>query len=94
MSQSFRFQINVDCDVENADSEAVARTAAFALLTAVQQSKRGRKPAGPDATITGVKIEPVITRDFTGFDAGKVVMFKAPEPMKPRTLDTADITEG
>lgn len=84
MAQSFRFQINVDCDVENADSEAVARTAAFALLTAVQQSKRGRKAAGPEATITGVKI---------ANPGPATVMFKAPEAMVPRTMDVTDVTE-
>lgn len=81
MAQSFRFQISVDCDVENADSEAVARTAAFALLTAVQQSKRGRKAAGLEATITGVKI--------TGPEGSKG------ECCKPAfTPRTTDVVEG
>jgi hypothetical protein len=33
MSKQFRFRINVECDVQNADSESIARTAAFALLS-------------------------------------------------------------
>ena len=58
MSKQFRFKINVECDVQNADSESVARTAAFALLTQMQsEKKRGRPSSDVKATITGVSIE-------------------------------------
>jgi len=54
MSKQFRFKINVECDVQNADSESVARTAAFALLTQMQSvTKRGRPSSDVKATITG-----------------------------------------
>ena len=59
MSKQFRFRINVECDVQNADSESIARTAAFALLTQMQsEKKRGRPSSDVKATITGVSIEP------------------------------------
>lgn len=58
MSKQFRFKINVECDVQNADSESVARTAAFALLTQMQSvTKRGRPSSDVKATITGVSID-------------------------------------
>jgi hypothetical protein len=58
MSKQFRFRINVECDVQNADSESIARTAAFALLTQMQsEKKRGRPSSDVKATITGVSIE-------------------------------------
>lgn len=58
MPESFRFRISVECDVMNADSEAIARTAAFALLTQMQaEKKKGRPSSDAKATITGVRIE-------------------------------------
>ena len=60
MSESFRFRISVECDVMNADSEAIARTAAFALLTQMQaEKKKGRPSSDAKATITGVRIEDI-----------------------------------
>ena len=57
MAESFRFKISVECDVMNADSEAIARTAAFALLTQMQaEKKKGRPSSDAKATITGVRI--------------------------------------
>ena len=63
MSESFRFKISVECDVMNADSEAIARTAAFALLTQMQaEKKKGRPSSDAKATITGVRIEDPVPR--------------------------------
>lgn len=65
MSKQFRFRINVECDVQNADSESIARTAAFALLTQMQsEKKRGRPSSDVKATITGVSIEEPEKRMF------------------------------
>ena len=92
MSKQFRFKINVECDVQNADSESVARTAAFALLTQMQsEKKRGRPSSDVKATITGVSINTT--------DDPKTIYrhsMPLPLPMKPRTLDeseTTDVTE-
>jgi hypothetical protein len=84
MSKQFRFRINVECDVQNADSESVARTAAFALLTQMQsEKKRGRPSSDVKATITGVSIAQ------PNFPA---VMSREPLPMKPRSLDESKTT--
>jgi len=65
MSKQFRFRINVECDVQNADSESIARTAAFALLTQMQsEKKRGRPSSDVKATITGVSIDQPRMRTF------------------------------
>lgn len=65
MSESFRFKISVECDVMNADSEAIARTAAFALLTQMQaEKKKGRPSSDAKATITGVSIDQPRFRTF------------------------------
>jgi hypothetical protein len=86
MSKQFRFKINVECDVQNADSESIARTAAFALLTQMQSvTKRGRPSSDVKATITGVSI------DQPRFRVEQTV-----RSMNPRSLDdsqTVDVTE-
>jgi hypothetical protein len=86
MSKQFRFSINVECDVQNADSESIARTAAFALLTQMQsEKKRGRPSSDVKATITGVSI------DQPRFRVDSNV-----RSMAPRTIDeseTIDVTE-
>ena len=83
MSKQFRFRINVECDVQNADSESIARTAAFALLTQMQsEKKRGRPSSDAKATITGVSIEQPET----------AVMWRAPSLMTPRSLHESEIT--
>lgn len=88
MSKQFRFKINVECDVQNADSESVARTAAFALLTQMQsEKKRGRPSSDVKATITGVSIDTPRFSSVTFREAGQMV---------PRTIDdsqTVDVTE-
>ena len=92
MSKQFRFRINVECDVQNADSESIARTAAFALLTQMQsEKKRGRPSSDVKATITGVSISP--TEDAKVLYRHSMPL---PVPMKPRMLDeseTIDVTE-
>jgi len=81
MSKQFRFRINVECDVQNADSESIARTAAFALLTQMQsEKKRGRPSSDVKATITGVSIEP------------PVPVFISSEDMKKRLKECVDNT--
>jgi len=83
MSKQFRFRINVECDVQNADSESIARTAAFALLTQMQsEKKRGRPSSDVKATITGVSIEPP---NFTPVTTGQQIRYEFPE--------TGDVTE-
>lgn len=88
MSKQFRFKINVECDVQNADSESVARTAAFALLTQMQSvTKRGRPSSDVKATITGVSIDTPRFSSVTFREAGQMV---------PRTIDDSqavDVTE-
>jgi hypothetical protein len=86
MSKQFRFRINVECDVQNADSESIARTAAFALLTQMQsEKKRGRPSSDVKATITGVSISPTE-------DAKVLYRHSMPLPMKPRSLDESETT--
>lgn len=90
MSKQFRFRINVECDVQNADSESSARTAAFALLTQMQSEKKRGRPSSfwtPDvkATITGVSISPTE-------DAKVLYRHSMPLPMKPRSLDESETT--
>jgi len=86
MSKQFRFRINVECDVQNADSESIARTAAFALLTQMQSEKtRGRPSSDVKATITGVSI-----------DQPRVQWNETIRSMIPRTIDDTqeiDVTE-
>jgi hypothetical protein len=86
MSKQFRFRINVECDVQNADSESIARTAAFALLTQMQsEKKRGRPSSDVKATITGVSI-----------DQPRFRMDQTVRSMTPRAIDeseTIDVTE-
>jgi hypothetical protein len=82
MSKQFRFRINVECDVQNADSESVARTAAFALLTQMQsEKKRGRPSSDAKATITGVSI-----------DQPRVRWNETIRSMTPRSLNESEIT--
>ena len=82
MSKQFRFRINVECDVQNADSESVARTAAFALLTQMQsEKKRGRPSSDAKATITGVSI-----------DQPRVQWNETIRSMTPRSLHESETT--
>lgn len=88
MSKQFRFKINVECDVQNAESESIARTAAFALLTQMQSvTKRGRPSSDVKATITGVSIDQPKYQSVT---------FREASLMVPRSIDdsqTVDVTE-
>jgi len=92
MSKKFRFRINVECDVQNADSESIARTAAFALLTQMQsEKKRGRPSSDVKATITGVSIDQPRTRscELEESERNRQSVVRA---MKPRTLDESETT--
>lgn len=55
--QTYRFNVTVEIDVTNAESESEAREKAFAVMSTIPVA-RGRKASGPKAAITGVSIKP------------------------------------
>lgn len=58
---NYRFRALVDIDVKNAESESEAREKAFGIMSGANATPaRGRTPAGPKASVTGVKIESMI----------------------------------
>ena len=88
MSKQFRFKINVECDVQNADSESIARTAAFALLTQMQSvTKRGRPSSDVKATITGVSI------DQPRFSVNQNVRSMTARSLENPEITVSDVTE-
>jgi len=55
-TNTYRFNVTVEIDVTNAETESEAREKAFAVMSAIPVA-RGRKASGPKAAITGVSIE-------------------------------------
>ena len=56
-TNTFRFNVTVEIDVTNAETESEAREKAFAVMSTIPVA-RGRKASGPKAAITGVSIKP------------------------------------
>jgi hypothetical protein len=90
--ETYRFNVNVEIDVTNAESESEAREKAFSVMSTVPVA-RGRKASGPKAAITGVSI--ARQRDWIHaiMDSEKIcgVESGAKSPSQPET--TIDVTE-
>lgn len=56
-TNTYRFNVTVEIDVTNAETESEAREKAFAVMSTIPVA-RGRKASGPKAAITGVSIRP------------------------------------
>jgi hypothetical protein len=56
-TNTYRFNVTVEIDVTNAETESEAREKAFAVMSTIPVA-RGRKASGPKAAITGVSIKP------------------------------------
>lgn len=70
-TNTYRFNVTVEIDVTNAETESEAREKAFAVMSTIPVA-RGRKASGPKAAITGVSIKPQAAPQQFFFDATRI----------------------
>ena len=78
--QTYRFNVTVEIDVTNAESESEAREKAFAVMSTIPVA-RGRKASGPKAAITGVSIKP---------NTNGIITSSTNPPVSSTTLDVTE----
>lgn len=54
-----KFQLIIEVDVENATTESEGRKAAYDLGAILNNPKKGRRAAGPSASVTGIRVESI-----------------------------------
>ena len=57
MKMSTKMRVSIEVDVTDATSQSEARESAFDLVKPLLNSKKGRKPSGPRAAVTGITVE-------------------------------------
>ena len=57
MKMSTKMRVSIEVDVTDVASQSEARESAFDLVKPLLNSKKGRKPSGPRATVTGITVE-------------------------------------
>ena len=56
MKMSTKMRVSIEVDVTDVTSQSEARESAFDLVKPLLNSKKGRKPSGPRATVTGITV--------------------------------------
>ncbi len=88
-TNTYRFNVTVEIDVTNAETESEAREKAFSVMSTIPVA-RGRKASGPKAAITGVSIKPNAPSPQFFFSAANIELTP---PDGKASLATTSVTE-